>query len=96
MAMSADLDPGFGFSLVRFEAEYPKSGFGILRLTPVYEPVLDLPKFESRTADAVLDNRRNGIYDDEIWERLPSWIKIVYSLGQATRNRSRQQTSTQG
>jgi len=38
-SLSIDPELGFGLSWVRFEAEYPKSGFGILRLTPKYEPM---------------------------------------------------------
>jgi len=52
-------DTDFGYSLVRFEAEYLESGFGIRRLTPVYElsSPLQLPP-EAASDDLGAENRR--------------------------------------
>jgi len=55
--LSPHADPGFGFSLVRFEAEYPVRGFGIARLTPKYE-LLPLPWFPKATLDSSIDEEK--------------------------------------
>jgi len=55
-------DTDFGYSLVRFEAEYLESGFGIRRLTPVYElsSPLQLPP-EAASDDLGDENRRISV-----------------------------------
>ena len=43
-------DTDLGYPLVRFEAEYPKTGFGITRLVPVYDYSLPSLEFYPETA----------------------------------------------
>jgi hypothetical protein len=113
--LSPDTDVGFGFSLVRFEATYPKSGFGILRLTPKYEPLpmlawspelgtgairdkeaptLDyqVPQrtVQNRTFSSIIKKQEEVTLPDEIWDRLPAWMRTLHNI----RRRARQDPPT--
>jgi hypothetical protein len=73
--LSSDTDLGFGFSLVRFEAEYPVRGFGIVRLTPKYEqlPMPWYPESSGEEERTMLDSNRE-LFPGLLHERVVSSV----------------------